>query len=452
MLKKIFFLFLFTTVINAQHVVKGNMKPIGNYTWIILYQLQGAKQNYITNTTVTNGEFTIAIPEKTPKGIYRMVYDIKNRLFVDFIYDNENVTLTFNPKHPSQYLEFTASENNKLYRAYIEAITSAQQKLDSLQVSYLQESDSVKSQKIRMNYVKSHQYLKVIQELHETSSKDKLVNHFINARARYNSMTPIKNSSEYLNITKEHFFDNIDFNSEALLNSSFINDKINDFIFYVNTSDDQKVLTQLQKDAISTVINKIGSNKILAKDIEEGLLYTFSQQQNITMVNYMLNQYMQLPKELQDAPFIKDIRGQLKTAVGMLVPNILWKENSTQKDLYSLTNATYYVVTFWSSTCSHCLKELPILYDFLKNKPQVKVVAIGLEDDSSKAGWKTQISAYPNFVNVYGENKWQNKFARNYGVNATPSFFVLDADKKVIAKPDDVEELKVFFDKKLSIK
>jgi len=172
MLKKIFLLLLFTTAINAQHVVKGKMKPIGNYTWIILYQLQGAKQNYITNTNVTNGEFTIAIPDKTPKGIYRMVYDIKNRLFLDFIYDNENVTLSFNPKHPTRYIEFTESENNKLYHAYLEAITSTQQKLDSLQVSYLQESDLMKRQNIRVKYVKLYRYLKVIQELHEISSKD----------------------------------------------------------------------------------------------------------------------------------------------------------------------------------------------------------------------------------------------------------------------------------------
>ena len=44
-------------------------------------------------------------------------------------------------------------------------------------------------------------------------------------------------------------------------------------------------------------------------------------------------------------------------------------------------------------------------------------------------------------------NKWKNNFARNYGVNATPSFYILDADKKIIAKPDDVDELTTFFTK-----
>ena len=445
MLKKIFILLLFTSVLSAQHSVNGKMEPVGNYSWIVLYQLQGAKQNYIANAKVTNGEFSLTIPENTEKGIYRLIYDLKNRLYVDFMYDSENVRFTFNPKYPDQFIEFTESENNKLFHSYLEAISLPQQKLDSLQVSYFNSSDNVQQENLVRSYYKFFSSLNTLQTNFEQQANNKLASHFIKASARFNTPKLIKTPNDYLAFIKSHFFDNIDFNSKALLNSAFINDKINDYIFYLNTSEDQKMLTQLQREAISTVITKIGSNKTLAKDIEEGLLYTFSQQENIAMVNYMLNHYLQLPKELQDTPFINEIKEQLKTAIGMPVPNIMWNENSTQKELYGLTGANYYVVAFWSSTCSHCLKEMPELYDFLKDRSQVKVISVGLEDDTSKLGWEMLIINYPNFINVYGENKWENKFAQNYGVNATPSFFILDADKKVIAKPDDVEELKVFF-------
>ena len=445
MLKKIYpLILLFTSIINAQHSVIGKMDPVSNYTWIALYQLQGAQQNYITNTKVTNGEFSLTIPEKSSKGIYRLIYDLENRLFVDFIYDNENVTLTFNPKYPNQSTVFTESENNKLFQSYLKATTLLQQKLDSLQVEYFNSTDKTDQQNIVKSYYLFYAKLKANQVNFENQSNEKLVNQFIKASARYNSIKPIKIPSDYLASIKTHFFDNIDFNNKALLNSTFINDKINDFIFYLNTSEDPKMLNQLQKEAITKVITKLSVNKTLAKNIEEGLLYTFSKQENIVMVNYMLNHYLQLPKELQDAAFINEIKEQLKMAIGMTAPNILWNENNSQKDLNGLVGATYYVVAFWSSTCSHCLKEMPILYDFLKENPQIKVVSVGLEDDPSKTGWETQITNYPNFINVYGENKWENKFARAYGVNATPSFFVIDNDKKVIAKPDDVEKLKAF--------
>ena len=453
MLKNIFFIFLlFTSVINAQHAVKGKMEPISNFKWVVLYQLQGAKQNYITNTKVTSGEFNLIIPEKSSTGIYRLLYDLENRLFVDFIYDNENVTLTFNPKYPNQSTVFTESENNKLFHSYLKATALPQQKLDSLQVEYFNSTDKTEQENIVKSYYLFYVKLKTNQANFENESNKKLVNHFIKASARYNAAKPIKIPSDYLASIKTHFFDNIDFSNKALLNSTFINDKINDFIFYLNTSEDDKVLIRLQKEAISAVITHLNANKTLAKDIEEGLIYTFSQQQNVIMVNYMLNHYLQLPKELQDASFINDIKGQLKTAVGMPVPNILWTENSSQKDLYSLTDANYYIVAFWSSTCSHCLIEMPVLYDLLKDSSQIKVISLGLEEDTSKSGWETQISNYPNFINIYGENKWQNQYARDYGVNATPSFFVLDKNKKVIAKPDDVEELKAFFQKNISNK
>ena len=92
---------------------------------------------------------------------------------------------------------------------------------------------------------------------------------------------------------------------------------------------------------------------------------------------------------------------------------------------------------------------MPVLYDYLKTNQQTQVIAVGLEDDESKAGWQQEITKYPKFINVYGTNKWENKYALDYGVNATPNFFVLDAKKKVLAKPDDVDELKLFFEKHL---
>jgi len=448
MLKKLFsLLLLFTSIINAQYSIKGKMEPANKYTWIILYQLQGAKQNYISNTNIVNGEFNLTMPEKAKTGIYRLVYDMKNRIFIDFIFDNENVTLNFNPKNPNQSAEFKDSESNQLFYSYLKYSSKQQQKLDSLQVRYFNTTNKLEQENIIRSYQKHYTILITLQAKFEKAANNMLVYHFIKASARINNNSPFKNPDEYLTFLKNHYFDNIDFNNDALLKSTFINDKINDFIFYLNTSDDNKIIDQLQKEAISAVINKLSSNKTLAKDIEEGLIYTFSKQENIIMVNYMLNHYLQLPKELQDAPFINDIKGQLKTAIGMLAPNIFWTENKIKKDLISLTDASYYVVVFWSSTCPHCLMEMPLLYNFLKDNRQIKVISIGLEDNTSKAGWETQIANYPNFINVYGENKWKNSFARNYGVNATPSFFILDPDKKIIAKPDDVDELVTFFPK-----
>lgn len=450
MFKKIFILLLiFSSGIQAQYTIKGQMDPSLDYSWVALYQLQGAKQNYKANTGINKGEFTLTMPARSESGIYRLLYDLENKLFVDIIYNKENISLTFNPRFPNKKIKFNESEENILYQDYLEAISKPQHQLDSLQVAYFNTVDIEERDHISELYYHNHAQLLKTQQHFERISEGKLAKHFIKASARYNSAKPISEPTVYLEEMKIHFFDFLDLNNPALLNSTFINDKINDYIFYLNTSEDKTTQIELQRAAITNVLNRIRSNDSLAKDIEEGLLYTFAQQENIEMVNFLINQYLQLPKDFQDVPFINEIKFQLKTAVGMLVPNISWTQNNTTKDLYDLDNANTYIVVFWSSTCSHCLKEMPVLYDYLKNNQQTQVIAVGLEDDDSKTGWQEEITKYPKFINVYGENKWENKHAIDYGVNATPTFFVLDAKKKVLAKPNDVDELKMFFEKHL---
>jgi len=440
-------LFLFTATVHAQFTIKGEMQPTGNHPYMIVYQLKGSQQNYIAHDTINNGKFSITMPANQTSGIYRLVYDIKNRLYIDILYENENVLLTFNPRKPDQSVLFSESENNKIYQHYLVAITTRQRKLDSLQVAYFNSSGQIEDENIHKAYLKNYMELTKLQLKFEKESDKKLVNNFIKASARYNAEEPIKNSAEYLAAVKNHFFDNIDFNNKVLLNSIFINEKINDFIFQLDTSDDKKMLLKLRKKAIATVMEKIGTNYSLAKDIEEGLIYAFTLQEDIFMVNYMLNYYLQLPNGLQDVAFINDMKGQLKTATGMIAPNISWQENGLEKNLHSLTNSKNYIVVFWSSTCGHCLQELPLLNEYLTGNTETKVIAVGLEEERSKAGWQNEISQYKNWIHVFGAKKWENKFARGYGVNATPSFYVLDAKKKILLKPDDVAELKKFFEK-----
>jgi thiol-disulfide isomerase/thioredoxin len=448
MINKIFVAFLLISSFSyAQFTVQGELRPAEDFPYMILYQLQGSKQNYVDYDSIKNGKFSIRIPQDKESGMYRLIYDIKNRLFVDFIYDKENVSLILDPKNPKESVHFIESDNNKIYQDYLNKTYAFQQKIDSLQVVYFSENELAINKNIKKKYQETKALLDKNQFVFEQKTTNKFAANFIKANARYNDDSLLENPSDYLKSIKDHFFDNINLKNKALLNSSFINDKINDFIFYLNSSDDEAQLKKLKKEAITIVIDKIGFNYNLTKNIQESLLNTFTQQEDITMVNYVLNYYLQLPRTYQDIGFINDIKGQLKTAVGMKVPNITWMEKGIQKDLYSLTNGTRYVIVFWSSTCSHCLKEMPVLYDYLKDKRHIKVIAVGLEDDTSKSGWKTMITHYPNFSHVFGENKWKNKYARAYGVNATPSFFVLDAKKKVQAKPEDVEELKMFFEK-----
>jgi thiol-disulfide isomerase/thioredoxin len=443
MFKKLLIAFLFVSFIsNAQYSVKGELQRHQNYPWMVLYQLKGSEQNYIAYDSIKKGQFSIAIPANQAPGVYRLMYDVKNQAYIDFIFDNENIELTFNPKNPNETVQFSESENNKAYQNYLRAVAPIQQALDSLQVTHFTSQNKAK---VESSYGKKISELNVAQSSYEKLATNKLASHFIKASKRFYEVIPVSTPEDYLSSVQLHFFDNISFDSKELQTSTFIHDKINEFIFYLHSADDPAQITKLRKESITTILNKIGTNFSLSKDIQEGLLHAFAEQENITLVNFMLNNYLRLPRDFQDTNFINDIKAQLKTSIGVTVPNISWQENGLQKNLHSLRGAEKYVVVFWSSTCGHCLQEMPVLYNFLKAKTNVKVIAIGLEDETSKTGWQAMIKQYPNFLHVYGKDKWNNSYASDYGVNATPSFFVLDAQKKILAKPDYAKDLKAFF-------
>jgi len=102
---------------------------------------------------------------------------------------------------------------------------------------------------------------------------------------------------------------------------------------------------------------------------------------------------------------------------------------------------------FWSSTCSHCLKEIPLLQSYIKTLEtgKVQVVTIGLEDKPNR--WQREILKYPEFIHVLGLGKWSFPLVQIYNVTATPTYYVLDKDKIISAKPYDFETLKKFLEK-----
>jgi thiol-disulfide isomerase/thioredoxin len=432
---------------NAQDTIRAKMLPAKTYNWMILYQLKGVDQKYLANATSENGEFTLVVPKGSEPGMYRLFYDNTNNKFIDILYNNESIDVEFNPDYPEVIVKFNTSEENKLFQNYIDEVSTLENSLDSIQTIYFQPFDPKQKNIITEFYKKELDTYSKTQQRFEKKSNGKLVHHFIKASHRYFSDTLMKDVNLYMKQVKSHYYDYIDFNNKQILNSALIVNKIIDYIMYLNTSNDDVMTTKLRKEAVTSTLSKI-DNLPLKKDIIESLLYLFAQGEKIDVVNYILkNHFEKLPVAYQDFEFKTLINDMLKTTVGFQAPDILWKDNGKQRSLYSLEKKSdYYIIAFWSSTCPHCLKEMPQLYKYLTDKPQITTLAVALETKESKAAWKEETFYYENFIHVVGMDKWKSTYSKDYGVTGTPSFFVLDKTKKIIAKPYDVKALKEFFD------
>ncbi len=63
----------------------------------------------------------------------------------------------------------------------------------------------------------------------------------------------------------------------------------------------------------------------------------------------------------------------------------------------------------------------------------------------SQKDWEIMVKDYTEFTNILDLKKWDSQKAKDYGVTAIPSYFLLDKNKVIVAKPNDVEELKEMF-------
>ena len=169
------------------------------------------------------------------------------------------------------------------------------------------------------------------------------------------------------------------------------------------------------------------------------------------VANYISNNYLiSLAEALNDKELVDGLTLFINLSLGKQAPDFSWEteeENKTSiKQLSNLNTAENYIIVFWSSTCSHCLEEIPQLQTYINTLEtgKLQVIAIGLEDKPNR--WQREISKYPEFIHVLGLGKWKNKIGNSYNVTQTPTYFVLGKNKKIISKPYDFEALKKFFD------
>ncbi len=129
------------------------------------------------------------------------------------------------------------------------------------------------------------------------------------------------------------------------------------------------------------------------------------------------------------------------TELGATFPNYIFQNptNTTAKSIADV-KANKKIIVFWSSTCSHCEAELPKLiekYNAIKSQ-NAEVIAFSL--DSEKANYDAKVKSLP-WINDTELKGWYSSFAETYNVRATPTYFVLDANNKIIAKPDHAADV-----------
>ncbi|WCO01896.1 TlpA family protein disulfide reductase [Psychroserpens ponticola] len=422
----------------SQHSINGTFEPASDYTYAFLYHATPSGSNYVDRAKIEeNGKFTIALDSSITSGIYKIVYALppeENNF--NLIYNGkESVSFTFSIE---KGLEFTDSNENKLWSSYTNSMEMVNRTISNY---YTQKNIDKKG------FHDIFKTLKDTQIAFEEASEGTLASTFIKANTPYIPEV-YEDVSTYSSNLKHTFLSHVDFSDELLQSSDFLVDRVLAYIFGMspNTTNDT------YKANVDYVVTKISEGDLNIKTMLLEMVWSrFKDIDNPEVANYISDTYlMELSKIGNYISLTEGIETYQKNQIGRKAQNfdlaISKNDETIATTLHDLEIAEQYLVIFWSSTCGHCLDELPKVKMILASNPNLKVVAIGLEDEAES--WQKSISEYPDFIHVLGLEKWDNPISNAYGVEATPTYVLLDKNKTILAKPYDFEALEKVLKKK----
>ncbi|ASV29797.1 TlpA disulfide reductase family protein [Maribacter cobaltidurans] len=429
-LLQIFIALFFTLGTQSQHTVSGNFSPANSFRYLMVYHLETNGIQYVTDTGVKDGQFSFTLPNSVSPGIYRLVYAVpQDKYFIDIIYNCEE-DIVFNFDLDSG-LQIVSSEENTLYRDYFSKIDSAK---DRLMDFYSKEKSN------EQEYMSLVNNLKNIQEEYEAKSEETIAHHFISANAYYlpKKYIPLE---EYLIEKKKHYFDHIDFRSPTLQASEFFADKILNYMFWAVPSgitDNNELIKEINKN-VDFLATKL---EVVPKALQVNLWNKAWQKANENKVydvaDHIMDTYLRkLALETGNENLITSIETQTRLRLGAVSPEITWEENGVKKSLSELSGASKYLVIFWSSTCPHCLNELPEVHEALKSMKDIQVLAVGLED--SAENWENTIPKLADFHHALALGKWESPYIKTFAIQQTPTYFILDKEKRFLDRPESAQ-------------
>ncbi|WP_228414432.1 TlpA family protein disulfide reductase [Chryseobacterium sp. CH21] len=160
------------------------------------------------------------------------------------------------------------------------------------------------------------------------------------------------------------------------------------------------------------------------------------------------SKYLSLAKNLKCTitdRLASTLKSNANIEMGAAFPNYKFQSpvNTTAKSLYDV-KADKKVIVFWSSTCSHCESELPKLLEKYNDLKSKNIQIVGLSLDVDKDSYSKKIAAFP-WVNDSELRGWNSSYTDTYNIHATPTYFILDANNKIISKPDHVGDVLEYF-------
>ena len=380
---------------------------------VIIYELGGSKDFITAQASKKNGKWQVNIP-KNYMGRMK-AYFPENNKSVSFISENKDVEMK---------LKIDA-ENNISGVDFLDKSNAKMDKVMHLQQRQTRVLPAL--QQIKAFYEEGSDFGKALaKEIALLQNEETIgAGHPFIAYYLENSKYALQDANPPL--TTDNFIDFLANSGEMLETSSLMRPALINFLRSTTpTTVNKEVDKLLERVDVKTSRGQTILSELLAifdaYGLEEQKEKYYQQASNLTC---SINRNL--------AGSIKSIKN---TSIGAVMPDYTFTANVTNAKAKKLSavKADKKVVLFWASTCPHCLSELPIILENYKKLKQknIEVVAFALDTDMKLYKEKTAPLPWINDTELKG---WQSSYAETYNVHATPTYYVLDKNNKIIEKP-----------------
>lgn len=238
------------------------------------------------------------------------------------------------------------------------------------------------------------------------------------------------------------YWKDTDFSDTTLISSKSFSDQLIVF-FYSFTDGDEQHFDSLSIAGLGFVLNKAKVNMRMYEFILDFALNGYAAMGRDQVTDYLLN-YPQLAEgeiTMEEGLRLDSITEPYqKVKVGAKVPD--FSGVAIDGRLYHLydSKAERIIVVFWSTDCEFCHDFLVQIRKHLDLKSDFELVTFALAEDKNDVTKTVKKMRLPGY-HFYDDLRWEGKAFLDFHVTSTPTVFLVDAEKTIVCKPYDWDEL-----------
>ena len=441
------------------HEVSFNINGLSDSTVYLAYHL-GDKQ-YVSDSVKIDksGYGLFSGPELLPQGIYMIVLPGR-KYFEVLISDDQIFSITCSYADYFKTLKFSGSDENNAFTDYQKKWVGMQE--ESGRINSRLQNNRTNNDSIRiLSGLRTDQENKMKAYLQEVinTNKGTLLALLVKAMLPVeipqvvlppNTLNP--DSVRWIRsilYNKDHFFDNIDLTDERLLRTPILQGKLN--VFFSNVV--IQLADSLNKE-IDKIIRKCNGNYKIFQFVSVYLFNHFRESEYMGHDAVMVKIADEIYLSGKADWVTKKWKDDLKKEVDRIRPNLIGqKGHDLVMDTFTGVYVSLYdikkdftILYFWEPDCGHCQEATPKLkayYDKVKNEG-IEVFTVCTTSDKTK--WEKYIRDNSmTWINGWDPKRITN-FDYYYNVQSTPTVYILDKDKVIIAKKLPIESIGSFIE------